>query len=229
MVNPHSHRRPDAPRQRLLETLDRHRSPHAPVERMLITAPSEALTYLQALLQHFSLADTTTVIADHSRLPGEFMARIQELHQQTGPFRKLFAILDLPEGKTAFESHYKGIGALVRHHDLSGAVLFRSLFSRPDFSLWLSLHTTLPGIPGDPAQYQQWLQHALQAEHPLFPSREDPTPWHNAPHLLETAVKQARQLARERSLRPDDHHLPFTEVHELMTYLSRMAQRRHSR
>ncbi len=166
---------------------------------MLVLAPPHALPYLQNLIDRLGLLTHVTLAGHQPATPDELLTLAKHCHLQSGPFRRVFAILDLSVGELAFQHTYKASRDLVRHHDMIGNVLFRVLFSRPDFSLWHSLHATMPQAPTD------------------------------ATDSLNTAIKQAQSLARIRTLNPTDYTLPFTEVHELIAYLLRMSQRIHHR
>ncbi|MBF0173012.1 MAG: hypothetical protein HQL83_06140 [Magnetococcales bacterium] len=188
---------------------------------MLIIAPPDAISYFETLIVDCDLPGHITLVAAHPASPDAFMALASQHHDRSGPFRRLFAILDLPMGNMASRHFYTEIRQRVRHHDIVGNVLFRVLFSRPDFSLWRFLHTPMPPFPSDPADYDPWLQQLAR--------QSQPHPLPERAVALHTAMEQARFLARERSLRPEDDAMPFTEVHEMISYLLRMQQRLHYR
>lgn len=173
-------------------SLDRRQAVQAAKDRMLVLATPDALVDLKNLIDGLELSTRITLAGHQPATPHELLTLAKHYHLQSGPFRRIFAVLDLPVGEASFQNLYKASRDLVRHHDILGNVLFRVLFSRPDFSLWRSLHATIPQAPID---------------------------------SLNTAIKQAQSLARIRALNPTDHILPFTEVHELISYFLRMSQR----
>ncbi|HIJ85692.1 MAG TPA: hypothetical protein HPQ00_16020, partial [Magnetococcales bacterium] len=132
--------RSTGPRQRLSASLDRQEGARSARDRTLIIAPPAAVVYLKKLIRHLSLPGDFTLVDHHLSTPGEFMVQANQHHQHSGPFRRIFALLDLPEGEPAFKQFYKGVREQIRYHDIGGSCLFRALFSRPDFSLWQSLH-----------------------------------------------------------------------------------------
>lgn len=203
-------------------SLDRRQAIQPAKDRMLLLAPPSATTYLQNLIDYLDLVSPITLASLKLATADELLTLAKHHHLQSGPFRRIFAVLDLPVGESAFKNMYKVSRDIVRHHDIIGNVLFRVLFSRPDFSLWPSLHAPFPQAPIDSPEYSAWLQQ-------LFQQSTAPSLSHETAHSLDTAIKQAQSLARIRALNPTDYTLSFTEIHELIAYLLRMSQRIHHR
>lgn len=171
---------------------------------MLIIAPPLAIPYLENFIAYVNLPKEISLVDGTPETPEEFLALVHRSLNQTSPVRWLFALLDLPPGKDPYQHTYKGVHNLVRYHTLPGNIHIRPLFSRPGFSLWLSLHPPVPPTPTNP----------------------DRSPFEDTTmDSVNTAIKQAQLLARQRTLRPDDYELPFTETHELISHLLRMQKR----